>query len=99
MQSLRISMAPRATARAVTGCPSRRCFTAGMPLRAAQKPFYEGEPGGPVLKTKIPGPQSTKHIKELSEVFETRSLSLLADYTQSFGNYIADTDGNQLLDV
>ncbi|CAG9996520.1 unnamed protein product [Clonostachys byssicola] len=99
MQSLRASMVPRATARAVMGCPSRRCFTAGMPLRAVQKPFYEGEPGGPVLKTKIPGPQSTKHIKELSEVFETRSLSLLADYTRSFGNYIADTDGNQLLDV
>ncbi|VUC29026.1 unnamed protein product [Clonostachys rosea] len=100
MQSLRAGMAPRAAARGVMASSSRRPFTAGVPLRAAaQKPFYEGEPDGPVIKTKIPGPQSTKDIKELSEVFETRSLSLLADYTKSFGNYIADTDGNQLLDV
>ena len=66
---------------------------------SSQKSFYEGEPEGPVLKTKIPGPESSKHIKELDAVFDTRSLNLMVDYTKSIGNYISDADGNQLLDV
>lgn len=61
--------------------------------------FIQGEPAGPTIKTKIPGPLSSKHIKELDEVFDTRSLNMLADYTKSKGNYIADPDGNVLLDV
>lgn len=66
---------------------------------AGSKPFYQGEPSGPVLKTQLPGPESTKHIKELDQVFDTRSLNFMTDYNKSFGNYIADADGNQLLDV
>jgi 4-aminobutyrate aminotransferase/(S)-3-amino-2-methylpropionate transaminase len=38
-------------------------------------------------------------IAELDKVFETRSLNMLADYQKSVGNYIADLDGNVLLDV
>lgn len=51
------------------------------------------------MKTAIPGPQSKKAIEELDRVFDTRSLNMLADYRKSFGNYIADPDGNVLLDV
>lgn len=61
--------------------------------------FYPGEPEAPVLKTEIPGPKSREHIAKLDKVFDTRSLNMLADYTKSFGNYIVDPDGNQLLDV
>lgn len=61
--------------------------------------FYPGEPEAPVLKTEIPGPKSREHIDKLDKVFDTRSLNMLADYTKSFGNYIVDPDGNQLLDV
>jgi 4-aminobutyrate aminotransferase/(S)-3-amino-2-methylpropionate transaminase len=32
-------------------------------------------------------------------VFDTRSLNMLANYEKSYGNYIADPDGNVLLDV
>lgn len=62
-------------------------------------PYYEGEPEGPVVKTEVPGPNSRKEIEELNEVFDTRALSLLTDYTKCSGNYIADRDGNLLLDV
>ncbi|KAK8090209.1 hypothetical protein PG997_005170 [Apiospora hydei] len=55
--------------------------------------------GGPELKTAIPGPKSQEHIAKLDKVFDTRSLNMLADYTQSFGNYFVDPDGNKLLDV
>ncbi|KAI1085650.1 4-aminobutyrate aminotransferase [Whalleya microplaca] len=61
--------------------------------------FYTGEPNGPVIKTDIPGPKSQEHIAKLTQVFDTRSLNMLADYTKSFGNYIVDPDGNALLDV
>ena len=64
-----------------------------------QQPFYAGEPAGPSVKTAIPGPRSKELIKDLDEVFDTRSLNMLTDYNRSFGNYIADADGNMLLDV
>jgi 4-aminobutyrate aminotransferase/(S)-3-amino-2-methylpropionate transaminase len=66
---------------------------------ASASPFYSGEPPGPVVKTDIPGPQSREAIRELDEVFDTRSLNMLVDYEKSHGNYIADRDGNVLLDV
>lgn len=66
---------------------------------AAAKPLFAGEPSGPVIKTAIPGPKTQEAIEELDSVFDTRSVNMLADYTQSKGNYIADPDGNVLLDV
>jgi 4-aminobutyrate aminotransferase / (S)-3-amino-2-methylpropionate transaminase len=61
--------------------------------------YYAGEHESPLVKTEIPGPKSKEHIAKLDEVFDTRSLNMLADYTKSFGNYIVDPDGNALLDV
>ncbi|KAH8889339.1 4-aminobutyrate aminotransferase [Thozetella sp. PMI_491] len=61
--------------------------------------FLPSEAQGPSLKTELPGPKSKAAITELTEVFDTRSANLIADYTQSYGNYIADPDGNLLLDV
>ncbi|KAI9645963.1 4-aminobutyrate transaminase [Ciborinia camelliae] len=63
------------------------------------KPFFAGEPEGPQIKTAIPGPESQKAIAALDTVFDTRSLNMLANYQKSVGNYIADPDGNVLLDV
>lgn len=65
----------------------------------SEQPFFTGEPAGPIVKTAIPGPESKKAIEELDKVFDTRSLNMLANYEKSFGNYIADPDGNVLLDV
>lgn len=65
----------------------------------SEKPFFPEEPAGPTVKTAIPGPKTKEHIRELTEVFDTRSMNMLADYTKSYGNYISDPDGNVLLDV
>lgn len=62
-------------------------------------PFLEHEPTGPHIATAIPGPRSKDAITELHKVFDTRSLNMIANYQQSYGNYIADLDGNLLLDV
>ncbi len=65
----------------------------------SEQPFFADEPRGPRVSTPIPGPKSKKAIAELNRVFDTRSLNMLANYQQSCGNYIADVDGNILLDV
>lgn len=66
---------------------------------SSEAPFFPNEPAGPTVKTAIPGPKSKAAIEELDKVFDTRSLNMLANYPESFGNYIADPDGNVLLDV
>ena len=81
------SSSPRATAAA-----ARSEFV-------SEQPFFPDEPRGPQVRTAIPGPESKKAIEKLHKVFDTRSLNMLADYRNSFGNYIADLDGNVLLDV
>lgn len=65
----------------------------------AEQPLFPGEPEGPTVKTAIPGPKSTAAIQRLSNVTDTRSLNMIANYKNSLGNYIADPDGNVLLDV
>lgn len=65
----------------------------------AAQPLFAGEPAGPSMKTQIPGPKAQEHIAALNGVFDTRAVNMLADYSQSKGNYIADPDGNVLLDV
>lgn len=57
------------------------------------------EPSAPTVKTEIPGPKAKVQIADLDKVFDTRSLNMLTDYKESIGNYIADPDGNKLLDV
>ena len=66
---------------------------------AIEQPFFPDEPTGPMIRTTIPGPESKKAIAELDKIFETRSLNMMTNYQNSYGNYIADLDGNVLLDV
>lgn len=47
----------------------------------------------------MPGPESVRCIEDLNRSFETRSVNMMVDYTRSVGNYIANPDGNLLLDV
>jgi 4-aminobutyrate aminotransferase/(S)-3-amino-2-methylpropionate transaminase len=75
---------------------TRRQFTASTRVMSS---LFPGEPEGPVVKTEIPGPNAKAAIAELNEVFDTHSLNMLTDYQKSLGNYIADPDGNVLLDV
>lgn len=76
----------------------RAAITQSVQSSRVQSSFVN-EPAGPTVKTAIPGPQGKKAIEDLYEVFDTRSLNMLADYTKSAGNYLADLDGNVLLDV
>jgi 4-aminobutyrate aminotransferase/(S)-3-amino-2-methylpropionate transaminase len=106
MASLRAAARLRASInnapRAIQSLRARRPYSATAAAKAvssSDKPYFPAEPAGPVVKTAIPGPESKKAIAELDKVFETRSLNMLANYQKSIGNYIADPDGNVLLDV
>lgn len=90
-----------ATLRRLVTSPSARQATAAAATSGARmaSSYYKGEPDAPIVKTDIPGPKSQASITKLNEVFDTRSINMLADYTKSFGNYIVDPDGNTLLDV
>jgi 4-aminobutyrate aminotransferase/(S)-3-amino-2-methylpropionate transaminase len=68
-------------------------------MASTAAPFAADEPAAPTVKTAVPGPVAQKTLADLTEVFDTRSVNMLADYTKSRGNYIADQDGNVLLDV
>ncbi|KAM0334177.1 hypothetical protein ACHAQA_001197 [Verticillium albo-atrum] len=101
MAALRASSVLRPATRAV-----RHPAVARLPARAfsvsfarAASSLFPGEPARPTVKTEIPGPVSKKYIEDLHEVFDTRSLNMLTDFNKSIGNYIADPDGNVLLDV
>lgn len=90
--------------RTLTARPALRHYATAAAVKSSQsattsKAIFPDEPSGPIIKTEIPGPQSKKAIEDLHKVFDTRSLNMLADYQKSHGNYIADLDGNVLLDV
>jgi 4-aminobutyrate aminotransferase / (S)-3-amino-2-methylpropionate transaminase len=82
---------------------SLRCYASVAPAKTTEhngeKPFFPNEPSGPIVKTAIPGPKSKEVVEGLDKLLDTKSLNMVANYQQSFGNYIADPDGNVLLDV
>ncbi|KAH8716819.1 aminotransferase class-III-domain-containing protein [Phaeosphaeriaceae sp. PMI808] len=77
----------------------RRRYASSAAAAGSEQPFFPDEPRAPTIKTQIPGPKSKKAIEKLEKVFDTRSLNMMVDYSQSYGNYLADLDGNVLLDV
>ncbi|XP_058794257.1 4-aminobutyrate aminotransferase, mitochondrial isoform X2 [Phymastichus coffea] len=80
------------TALAAARCsPSIRASTAAAPRAEPDRPL--------VSSAQIPGPVSQRLFRELNSVQQASSVQLFADYEKSAGNYLADVDGNLLLDV
>ncbi|KXT14114.1 hypothetical protein AC579_96 [Pseudocercospora musae] len=103
--AIRSSIRPATLARRTmaTQSPSHSASAAAAVKSAfndvVDQSYLPDEPTGPSIRTDIPGPKSKEAIAELDKVFDTRSLNMMANYQNSFGNYIADLDGNVLLDV
>ncbi|KAL1306580.1 hypothetical protein AAFC00_005264 [Neodothiora populina] len=93
-------VASRAMASQTTTKQAAAAAAAAAPVaQQFEQSLFPDEPTGPVLRTAIPGPKTKEAIARLDKVFDTRSLNMMANYNDSFGNYIADLDGNVLLDV
>lgn len=93
--TLRRTMASQTTSRNASAGAALKSNVAD----AVEQPYFPDEPLAPTIRTEIPGPKSKEAIIALDKVFDTRSLNMMANYQNSFGNYIADLDGNVLLDV
>eukprot|EP01133_Synstelium_polycarpum_P012977 gene12977-15252_t len=75
-----------------------RCFASSSSknLPPSPCPDFPGEYNEPFIKTALPGPQSIELTKKLNALQDPRAAHFFADYS---GNYIADVDGNILLDL
>ncbi|KAI5960552.1 UGA1 [Candida pseudojiufengensis] len=69
-----------------------------MTVNSISSQYFPNEPKEPVIKSTTQS-KSKSEIQELAKSFDARSAYFVADYTKSIGNYIADVDGNLLLDV
>jgi 4-aminobutyrate aminotransferase/(S)-3-amino-2-methylpropionate transaminase len=59
---------------------------AAVSTDAGEQPFFPDEPSQPIVTTQVPGPKSKAAIERLSNVTDTRSLNMMANYQQSYGN-------------
>lgn len=61
---------------------------------------FPSEPAGPnMITSSFPGPKAKAYIESLSEITDSQHGLLVQDINNSKGNYVADIDGNILLDV
>nr|AAA98560.1 GABA aminotransferase-like protein [Ustilago maydis] len=62
--------------------------------------LFPGEPSSPhVVTSQIPGPKSKELSDRIGTFQENRTHGFVVDYAKSQGNWIADADGNVLLDM
>ncbi|HEY8945081.1 MAG TPA: aminotransferase class III-fold pyridoxal phosphate-dependent enzyme, partial [Polyangiaceae bacterium] len=62
-------------------------------------PPIPGEAAHAVVRTRIPGPRSEALRARHERHQDARSIHVYQDARGSLGNYLADVDGNVLLDV
>jgi 4-aminobutyrate aminotransferase/(S)-3-amino-2-methylpropionate transaminase len=97
---LPISSLPVSRSISSTARPAAIAATASIPEQSSGvTPYFPDEPKAPRVVTSIPGPKGQAAIDELIQIFDIRSVNMMANYQNSFGNYLADLDGNVLLDV
>ncbi|XP_060571460.1 4-aminobutyrate aminotransferase, mitochondrial-like [Ruditapes philippinarum] len=66
---------------------------------AYQPNVNDFEPNGPRVVTDIPGPRSKQLIEQLDQIQNVGAVHFFCDYDNSHGNYLADVDGNVMLDL
>lgn len=72
--------------RSAARLPAARALSTTAHLRA-EKSYFPNEPTAPtVVTSSFPGAKNKAAAAELNEVFDVRSLNMLADYNQSHGN-------------
>jgi len=60
---------------------------------------FPNEPTKPFVKTSFPGPETQSYIEQYGKSSCEKQILFPVDLHNSLGNYVADADGNQFLDV
>ncbi len=69
-------------------------------LATVASSLFPGEPSTPhLVSPAIPGPKSKEISERIGSFQENRAHGFVVDYAKSQGNWIADADGNVLLDM
>lgn len=75
------------------------CLSRGYATEAKVR-FFPDEPSKPIMKNdQLPGPKSQDLSGKMNLWQDARAQQLVADYSNSIGNYLQDADGNKFLDV
>ncbi|PWZ03075.1 4-aminobutyrate aminotransferase [Testicularia cyperi] len=95
-------MSRRATslARLASSSSSRPSTLAQRRTLATVSSLFPNEPSAPSMVTEaVPGPKSKELSSNIGTFQENRAHGFVVDYAKSQGNWIADADGNVLLDM
>mmetsp|Transcript_23592 Transcript_23592/g.41817 ORF Transcript_23592/g.41817 Transcript_23592/m.41817 type:complete len:469 (+) Transcript_23592:26-1432(+) len=69
-------------------------------LARASRYTQPNEPAKPHVVTQVPGPKSIELLSDMQTLTQDyRTVRFFVDYAKSVGNYVADADGNLLLDL
>ena len=60
---------------------------------------FPNEPERPMMKTAFPGPEGIKHVANYGVTSCKEQIMFPVDLQASEGNYVADVDGNKMLDM
>lgn len=64
-----------------------RTFASSPRLRSGSAPFFPNEPSAPIVQTSsFPAANNKAAAEELAQVFDLRSMNMMADYDASIGN-------------
>jgi 4-aminobutyrate aminotransferase/(S)-3-amino-2-methylpropionate transaminase len=98
LSSVAANVGPRVALRPATQNAAKYSTKSPVQYASAVGHLFNEPPSAPTINGPFPGKVAKAAAEKLNHVYDTRNLNMMVDYERSFGNFIADPDGNLLLD-
>ncbi|KFY24885.1 hypothetical protein V493_04967 [Pseudogymnoascus sp. VKM F-4281 (FW-2241)] len=98
LSSVAVNVGRRAASRPMKKSAVKFSTKSRVQYASAVRQLFSGQPSAPVINGAFPGNAAKAATEKLNHVYDTRNLNMMVDYEKSIGNFIADPDGNLLLD-